>query len=385
MIAPQRNLRVLVFARNTVAHRSPGGMETVLQVLSAGLADSGIKLALVTTPVDHGLEQAVRSRLGQFEEVWFVSGATSGRYSRAWWRATRTTGPWDAWRPDAVLSIGDAGGQWSRRRTSVPLVIQCHGTPLMEAASALGGKGARDIARAMVNVARIPSRARALGSASEIWAISPRVQESIAKITLGHVASRFMPNGIDASEYPPRPAGQSQGNHEHRALYLGRLDPQKGVDTAIRAVAEYPGLSLTVGGDGRDRGRLERLSQQLEVTHRVSFRGRLDAAEVRSELQNADVLLLPTRRKEGLPMVLLEAAAAGVPAITTPAASVPEDILATGRVAVVPANDRRALIDATVRATDLPVTTYLPPRYEAERYIADHVHALCRLVSKAKM
>jgi len=384
MVAPLRDIRVLVFARNTIAHPSPGGMESVLQVLTAGLAQNGIRLALVTTPVASGLEADVRSRLGQFEQVWFVPGARSGRYSRVWWHATRNNGAWDAWQPEVVLSVGDAGGQWSRRRSSVPLVIQCHGTPLMEAASALQGRGVRDAARAMLNVARIPSRALALDSASEIWAISPRVQASVARITLGRAVARFMPNGIDSSAYQPRRTERRPSGRERHALYLGRLDPQKGIDTAIHAVAESSGLSLTVVGDGRDRRRLEQLSRQLKVTERVLFTGQLGAPEVRSELQRADVMLLPTRRKEGLPMVLLEAAAAGVPAVTTPSASVPEDILATGRVAVVPERDRRALIEATVRAIELPADPYLPARYESDRYIADHVDALRNLANKAK-
>jgi glycosyltransferase involved in cell wall biosynthesis len=193
-----------------------------------------------------------------------------------------------------------------------------------------------------------------------------------------------MPNGIDSSAYSPRHTQRAPKVREHRAIYLGRLDPQKGVDTAIRAVAETSRLSLTVVGDGRDRERLERLSQRLDVTERIFFMGQLSAPEVRSQLASADVVLLPTRRKEGLPMVLLEAAAAGIPAVTTPSASVPADILATGRVAVVPERDSRALIDATARAIRLPVGSYLPARYESDRYIAEHVHALRNLVAKAK-
>lgn len=110
-----------------------------------------------------------------------------------------------------------------------------------------------------------------------------------------------------------------------RLLFVGRLTPIKGLRVLLEAFAAVhaarPNLSLTLVGDGDDRAHLERLAAPLGGA--VTFLGYRSQAEVARALGDADALVLPSFA-EGLPVVLMEALAAGRPVIATRVAGVGE-------------------------------------------------------------
>jgi glycosyltransferase involved in cell wall biosynthesis len=125
---------------------------------------------------------------------------------------------------------------------------------------------------------------------------------------------------------------------------VGRLTGQKGWDVLVEATrrltAEGTPLAVTVAGDGRDRASLEARAAGLPVEF-VGFRH-----DVGSFLTGLDVFCLPSRA-EGLPLALLEALMAGLPAVTTTVGAIPE---AVGTAAVlVPPGDPDALAAALRR------------------------------------
>jgi glycosyltransferase involved in cell wall biosynthesis len=132
-----------------------------------------------------------------------------------------------------------------------------------------------------------------------------------------NIPSRVIANGIDPASLQglPRPPELSPG--EFNIVVVGRLEPVKGVEYAVRAMAQAR-LSrparLHVIGDGPLRGDLERLAAELNVTDRVSFLGfRKDAPAFTA---HADVLLMPSLH-EGLPYTLLEAVAANTAVVAS--------------------------------------------------------------------
>jgi glycosyltransferase involved in cell wall biosynthesis len=130
---------------------------------------------------------------------------------------------------------------------------------------------------------------------------------------------------------------------------LGRLTPQKGFDVLLEAVRLLTqrgvALELLLGGEGRERPALERQAAGLPVR----FAGLQDGP--RELLSRVDVFCLPSRA-EGLPLVLVEAVSAGLPAVATDVGDVR---LALDDVAlVVPPEDAAALADALERLLVAP-------------------------------
>src|SRR5207248_10763712 len=82
-------------------------------------------------------------------------------------------------------------------------------------------------------------------------------------------------------------------------------------------------FAMRIAGEGAEWPRLQRLVHELSLADRVTFLGPLTQEEVRAEYAAADVFALPCRRlangdRDGLPNVILEAMAHGLPVVTTP-------------------------------------------------------------------
>jgi glycosyltransferase involved in cell wall biosynthesis len=136
-------------------------------------------------------------------------------------------------------------------------------------------------------------------------------------------------------------------------LAVCRLEPQKGVDVAIRALApireRHPRAELVVLGEGPQRAELEQLAAALGVP--VHLPGRVP--DVAAWLRRADLLVHPARW-EGFGLALLEAMLASLPVVATNVSSIPE-IVADGETGLlVPPDDPSALAAAVGRALEDP-------------------------------
>jgi glycosyltransferase involved in cell wall biosynthesis len=131
---------------------------------------------------------------------------------------------------------------------------------------------------------------------------------------------------------------------------VARLHRQKGVVNLLRAAPQilspFPEIKIAVVGDGPQSGTLRREAQRLGLEGRLLFLGeRKDAASVMALF---DIFVLPSLW-EGLPFVLVEAAALGKPIVATAVDGVSE-ILEDGKTGLlVPPNDPSALADAVIR------------------------------------
>ena len=110
-------------------------------------------------------------------------------------------------------------------------------------------------------------------------------------------------------------------------ICVGRLSPEKGQAGLLRSFAtlrpRHPELRLRLVGDGPDRASLEALAKELGLSDAVVFTGRLPEEDTLAEIAHADLLVLPSFM-EGLPIVLMEAMAAGIPVIASRVAGIPE-------------------------------------------------------------
>ena len=138
---------------------------------------------------------------------------------------------------------------------------------------------------------------------------------------------------------------------------IGRLAEQKGfsllVEAVSQAAATHPDLHLTLVGDGPLRKDLEKAIAKEGLSHKITLAGWQDEAGVQSALAKAQALILPSFA-EGLPMVVMEAMAAGRPVIATAIAGVPELVVSGETGWIVPAGDAAALTEAIAALARTP-------------------------------
>jgi glycogen synthase len=142
-----------------------------------------------------------------------------------------------------------------------------------------------------------------------------------------------------------------------RLLYCGRLDPRKGVATAIEALAELPAearLTIDGEGDARFRSELVSLASRLEVQARVQFQHspRERVAEVYAA---ADAVVFPVTWEEPWGLVPLEAMAIGRPVVASDAGGGVAEYLRAGENCLqFPPRDASALAAALRQLADRP-------------------------------
>jgi glycosyltransferase involved in cell wall biosynthesis len=123
-------------------------------------------------------------------------------------------------------------------------------------------------------------------------------------------------SGIHPSFLDPAP----ERDWDWRLLYVGRLDPRKGVDTAVEALAHLPDearLTIVGGWDRAEEERLRRLAGRAGVEQRVEFAGQRDRDELTAAYAEADAVVFPVRWREPWGLVPLEAMARGRPVVAT--------------------------------------------------------------------
>jgi glycosyltransferase involved in cell wall biosynthesis len=126
-----------------------------------------------------------------------------------------------------------------------------------------------------------------------------------------------------------------------RLLYAGRVSPLKGVDVAVRALAELPDMRLDVVGDGAPGylSELRSLAGKLGVARRVAFSPSVPRTELRERYAAADAVLFPVRWDEPFGLVPLEAMAVGRPVVATGRGGSGEYLRAGENAVLAPAGD----------------------------------------------
>ena len=195
---------------------------------------------------------------------------------------------------------------------------------------------------------------------------SAQVITAISKTLIGR-AKQFgrtditlIPNGIDLSAI--RETCSLHTKDSGLVLFVGRLEPMKGVDTLLSAFAKAikgldPGIRLKIVGSGSLSGSLQSLAKSLEIDHRVMFVGQLSGRAVFDEYAKAEIFC-GLSRSEALGNVFLEAQAAGCAVLATTVGGIPEIVQDGVSGKLVPPDDidaaaaalRELLGDAVLRA-----------------------------------
>ena len=160
--------------------------------------------------------------------------------------------------------------------------------------------------------------------------------------------------GIEPDQLPVRATALRA---EPTIICVGRLSPEKGQDGLIEAVAnlrvEGIACRLVLVGDGPERTDLETCVHRHGINDHVTFAGRLPEAETLRAIAAADLLVLPSFM-EGLPVVLMEAMALGVPVVSSQVAGIPELVIDGQTGLLFPPSDWPALTAAIRRILTEP-------------------------------
>ncbi len=129
-------------------------------------------------------------------------------------------------------------------------------------------------------------------------------------------------------------------------LFVGRLRFRKGVGVLLEALRllKERGVSipLVVAGEGEHRSSLEKRAGRLGIREQILWLGRANRGQVRYLLERAVLLAVPSIY-EGMPLVILEAFAMGVPVVASAVSGIPEVLEASGGGWLVPSGDPEAM------------------------------------------
>ena len=279
--------------------------------------------------------------------------------------------------PLGGLAYAIAGACWLASRGRRFQVLHAH-QALSPALAAVLAKRLRPRSRAVVKVAcsgewsdfRLAQarplyrlRLALLRSVDRFVILNSESAADLQAVGLGGVPFRLIPNGVDTNRFAPATTMERQTiraslgfrPEEPIALFVGRLEPRKGVDLLLTAWARMASRSasprLLIVGPGDPEVWAAR-AHALGIESVVSFLGGRD--DVDRLYRSADLFVFPSRA-EGCPNAVLEAMASGVPIVATNVAGNREALGEDGRTGwLVPADDPGALADVVEMAAASP-------------------------------
>jgi glycosyltransferase involved in cell wall biosynthesis len=152
--------------------------------------------------------------------------------------------------------------------------------------------------------------------------------------------ARVIRQGAALELFPFRPSGKARG----RLLYVGRINEQKGIDVAVRAMERLPRFSLTLVGNAEPD-----YVRDLHVPPNVELRPAVAQADLADVYATHDALLFPVTWNEPLGFVPLEAMACGLPVVATGTGGSAEYLIDEQNCVLVPPGDAEALATAAER------------------------------------
>lgn len=279
-----------------------GGAERQLIAVAEGLAQRGWKVTAIALSGDGS---AARQALQKAGIDFLTLGMRKGLADpRGWIRINRWL---RANHPDMVhahLPHAILLARWSRLAAPVPILVDTiHTSRTPSAAQRIGFRASAFLSDCTTVVSE---------SAARLW---------IADGLIPPDKSVVLHNGIDTARWRPDPGSRSHlraelgWDDDFVWLAGGRLEPVKNYELLLHAMTLLPATArLVIAGTGTLQQSLRNQAAALRLADRVQFPGFVD--DLLPWMQAADGVALASRW-EGLPLVLLEAAACGLPAVAT--------------------------------------------------------------------
>ncbi|GED98359.1 glycosyltransferase family 4 protein [Gordonia crocea] len=265
---------------------------------------------------------------------------------RAGLRLLRDDGTGEAWTPDVVHAH-----DWLVAHPAialaeffdVPLVATIHATEAGRHSGWVAAKTNRQVHSVEWWLAR---------EADALVTCSTSMRDEVSRLFGPELAEiQVIHNGIAVQEWPHSPRAVAEGPAE--LLFAGRLEYEKGVQDLLAALPRirrtHPGTTLTIAGSGTQQDWLEELTRKHRVVGAVRFLGAVDRSQLIELMHRCSAIVLPSRY-EPFGIVALEAAATGIPLVTSTAGGLGEAVTDSITGMTFPPADVTALA-AAVRAT----------------------------------
>lgn len=197
-------------------------------------------------------------------------------------------------------------------------------------------------------------------------------------------------HGIDTALFAADDGARLSPSPPYRILTVARLMPKKGIPTILEALAQLAGrgtaFTYTLIGDGPERGRLAAAAARLGLTgERCRFLGTQPHPVVLAHYRQADLFVLGSEvaadgDRDGIPNVILESMAMGVPVAATAVSAIPEAVesgrtgllVAPGRPSELAAAMAALLTDPALRAAVIPAARQrVRERFDNRRLIGE--------------
>jgi glycosyltransferase involved in cell wall biosynthesis len=230
--------------------------------------------------------------------------------------------------PDGIVAADIAN------QLDIPYVLKAHGS---------------DINIYLDNAARGEKILQACRHARKVIVVSQALKNILVSRGIDPAQIEVLYNGVDAQLFSP------DSNHKNndqvdvgkKLLFVGNLKHDKGVMELLEAFAALAGRThqLTIVGDGVMRGEMQYFVQSQSLSERVHFAGSLPHARLPALMRDTDLLVLPSYR-EGVPNVILEAMASGLPVVASDVGGIPEIVELGVSGFLVPAMNAKVLTQA---------------------------------------
>lgn len=361
MKAVQDRVHVLMILESHFPALAGGGAEAQLRTLAGGLKARGHRVTILAPLSPLGPQKRISRVDGiavcrlSYPRLRFVGGPI------LWFRLMcfllahgRRYDAWHAHIAHRLAPICAVVGE----RLGIPVVVKIAGS--WEARNILAPSPSPVSKLAYLGLLR----------ATAVQAISQRIAGGLAERGVPRNRVVVIPNAVDTRRF--RDITPSDSPYL-RFLFLGRLVPQKGLDTLLecfaRALGTRPYAQLRIVGDGPMLEVLQSRSRALGLGRRVCFEGH--RSDVEDVLANADVAILPSRI-EGLSNTLLECMAAGLPMIAS-RISGSEDLVRHGDNGwLFEPDDRSGLMACLVHAATVVPARRLEMGQRARQHVDRH-------------
>jgi glycosyltransferase involved in cell wall biosynthesis len=335
------------------------GISVAVHHLAEGLVRRG-HAVMVLSASDRG--QAYREQRGGVELVRLASRPTPARRGQrwSWWSRDEVERQLDAFRPD-ILHLHDPvlGGlvmpSFARERR-LPLVVTAHALPWYISAQAPDLPGLRALVEAAMwaFASDLIAQCQAVVAPSRFTAseVDAHGGPGAVVISNGVDLRRFHPDAEAADERQMVVERYGLDSARPIILHVGRVDREKNVDDVVRAAAiamASTDAQLLVVGDGNRLQDMEELARELGIARQSRFIGFIEPNGDLPALYRAGSVFVLASELESEGIVILEAAACGVPIVAVRATSMPELVEEAGCGYLVPPGDVHAMADRIVQ------------------------------------